>query len=70
MTNQATELRNNMIQNAKCYNKYLTDEYFENKTLAQIICFTHPIDRSRFNSKHYTLFGHYINAHTNVEVEL
>lgn len=60
MTNQATELRNNMIQNAKCYNKYLTDEYFENKTLAQIICFTHPIDRSRFNSKHRELYGNYI----------
>lgn len=61
MTNSGTQLRTDMIQNAKCYNKHLTDEYFENKKLSQIICFTYPIDRAKFNSDHRALYGHYIN---------
>lgn len=60
MENSGINLRNDMIANAKAYNKYLQDSYFDNKTLAQIICFTHPIDRGGFNTRHRNLYGYEI----------
>lgn len=40
-------LKQEMINEAKALNKYLTDEYLMGKTFKQLLGFTHPIYRER-----------------------
>ena len=52
MTQKETNLRIRMQQNATCYNKHLTENYFSDKTTSFILSLTHPLDRLDF-SKEY-----------------
>jgi hypothetical protein len=44
-------IRTRMIRNALSYNKYLTQVYLCFKPNEQILCFTHPDDRGRFETE-------------------
>ena len=41
----AEKARKYAIRNAMAYNKYLTHEWLEQKTNAELLCFVHPLER-------------------------
>lgn len=47
----ALDLRNRMTQNAKAYNKHLTDDYAGTLSLQSLARITHPIDRVGFQNE-------------------
>jgi hypothetical protein len=40
--------RSRMKQNAKAYNKHLTDEQLDSYNTQRLLALTHPLDRSEF----------------------
>lgn len=42
------ELKRKMKENAKAYNKHLTDEYLDALSINRLMKFTHPINKGDF----------------------
>jgi hypothetical protein len=42
---QISEARKRAISNAMSYNNALTQEYLLNKSVDELLCFVHPLDR-------------------------
>jgi hypothetical protein len=51
------QLRNEMIQNAIAYNKYLSSEYLDKFLTIRLFTWTHPRDRMEFAKRYQKLTG-------------
>ena len=45
------ELIRDMKNNIKCYNKFIPDTVLDEKSILDLMCWTHPMDREDFKER-------------------